>query len=303
MLSVGTKSVRVKATDNNGLSIEKVLTIQVNQVNQAPVIDVISDQQVCNTGAVQTLQLTGASPVEAGQTLTYTIAADQPYFNTLTVSSTGQISYSINTGVTGSANVTVTVKDNGGTANGGVDFVQRTFKVTVSPLPVVTITVDKGSTIAKGTVIQLTASGGDTYSWANADGIISGQQTAVLKVKQMATTTYQVTTTNANGCSNTGTITIIVAEGIKVDAGNILTPNGDGKNDRWIVNNLVLYPDNEVTIYDRAGRIVYHRKNYSNDWDGTVNGNPLAEGTYYYVLVIKDNNTTVKGFITIIRDK
>jgi gliding motility-associated-like protein len=303
VLNYGVMSIRVLATSNNGLSVEKVLTINVNQVNQAPVMDVINDQHVCSGSDVQTLQLTGASAVEAGQTLTYTIAADQPYFSTLMVSSTGLISYSIKTGVSGSVNVTVTLKDNGGTANGGVDFLQRTFKVTVNGLPVVTINCDKGNTIAKGTVIQLTGSGGDTYSWANADGIISGQQEAILKVKPLATTNYQVTATNVNGCSNTGTITITVAEGVKVDAANILTPNGDGKNDRWIVNNLALYPDNEVTIYDRAGRVVYHRKNYSNDWDGTVNGNPLAEGTYYYILVIKDNNTVGKGFITILRDK
>jgi large repetitive protein len=303
VLNNGSMSIRVQATSNQGLSVEKVLNIQVKPVNQAPVLDAINDQRVCNNGEVQTLQLTGASPVEAGQTLTYTIAADQPYFNTLTVSNTGLIAYSIKTGVSGPVKVTVTVKDNGGTANGGVDFLQRTFTITVNSIPAVTISSDKGNTIAKGAVIQLTASGGDTYNWTNADGIISGQQTAVLKVKQAATTTYQVTATNGNGCSNTATITITVTEGIKLEAGNILTPNGDGKNDRWVVNNLALYPDNEVTIYDRAGRVVYHRKNYSNDWDGTVNGNPLGEGTYYYILVIKDTNTTVKGFISIIRDK
>jgi gliding motility-associated-like protein len=302
ILNYGVMSIRVRATGSNGLSIEKVLTIIVNQVNQAPVMDVINDQRVCNVSDVQTLQVTGASPVEAGQTLTYQVTSDQPYFNSLTVNATGLIAYSMKPGISGDANITVTIKDNGGTANGGVDVLQRSFKLTVNSLPVVAITSDKGNTINKGDVITLTATGGVTYSWANANGIISGQQDAVLKAKPLATATYQVNVTNANSCSSTGNIIINVGPALKVDATNILTPNGDGKNDRWVVNNLGGYPDNEVTIYDRAGRVVYHRRNYSNDWDGTVNGNPLAEGTYYYILTIKDNGA-VKGFITIIRDK
>jgi len=94
-----------------------------------------------------------------------------------------------------------------------------------------------------------------------------------------------------------------VAVDFKVDAVNILTPNGDGRNDRWVIRNLDSYPDNEVKIYDRAGRLIYSRRNYSNDWDGTVNGSPLAEGTYYYILTIQNGAKTATGYITIVRDR
>ena len=88
-----------------------------------------------------------------------------------------------------------------------------------------------------------------------------------------------------------------------VNATNILTPDGDGINDKWIINNLGSYPNNEVSIYDRAGRIVYHQQNYSNDWMGIMNGQPLAQGTYYYVLTVKGVSHTWKGYISIIRNK
>jgi gliding motility-associated-like protein len=93
-----------------------------------------------------------------------------------------------------------------------------------------------------------------------------------------------------------------VVEDFKVDAINILTPNGDGKNDKWVIKNIDSYPNNEVKIYDRSGRLVYTRRNYSNEWDATMNGSPLAEGTYYYILTI-EGGKTAKGYITIIRDR
>ncbi len=299
-----TYSVRILATDNNGLTIEKVLTIILNFINQPPVLDVINDQEVCNDGKAHTVQLTGASPVEAGQTLTFTVTADQDYFNTLTVDANGLLSYNLKPQISGIANITITLKDNGGTAHGGIDAIQQTFALTVNSLPTVTITSNKGTDISKGDILTLNASGGDSYRWANADGIIGGLEKDNLTVKPEKNTTYQVTVTNTDGCTNTGEIDIAVKEDEdkEVNITNILTPNGDGINDRWIISDLN-NQNNEVTIYDRAGRIVYHQQNYMNGWMGTTNGQPLAQGTYYYILTIEGVSHTWKGYISIIRDK
>lgn len=88
-----------------------------------------------------------------------------------------------------------------------------------------------------------------------------------------------------------------------MDATNLITPDGDGVNDRWIIQNIRLYPNNEVSIFDRAGRLVYHKKGYNNDWDGTMNGNYLNEDTYYYIVNTGTSAKKLKGFITIIRNK
>jgi len=85
----------------------------------------------------------------------------------------------------------------------------------------------------------------------------------------------------------------------KVEASNILSPNGDGVNDIWVVKNIAFYPDNTVTVYDRAGKIVFTKKGYNNDWDGAYRGSALNEGTYYY-LVELGNGQSVKGFITVV---
>ena len=82
---------------------------------------------------------------------------------------------------------------------------------------------------------------------------------------------------------------------------NAFSPDGDNKNDVWMINNIDLYPDNKLSIYNRWGDEVYSAKGYSNAtaWDG---GN-LQPGTYYYVLTatIENQSRVFKGFITMIK--
>lgn len=94
----------------------------------------------------------------------------------------------------------------------------------------------------------------------------------------------------------------ITTERLFIVPANILTANGDGKNDTWVIKDLDKYPDNEVTVFDRAGRIVFIAKNYQNDWTGTLSGHPLAEDAYYYIIKIKKagKEDLTKGFITIL---
>ncbi len=64
---------------------------------------------------------------------------------------------------------------------------------------------------------------------------------------------------------------------------NLITPNGDGFNDLWLIDLATLRPA-KVAVYSRAGRQVYSSSDYNNDWGGTYNGNHLPEGTYYYLI-------------------
>lgn len=85
-------------------------------------------------------------------------------------------------------------------------------------------------------------------------------------------------------------------------ANNILTPNGDGRNDFFVVKGLEKYQTNKISIFDRAGRLVYSAFNYQNNWDGYYNGSPLAEDTYYYIIDL-DTAGSAKGFISILYKK
>ncbi|CAA9202792.1 T9SS type B sorting domain-containing protein [Flavobacterium collinsii] len=63
----------------------------------------------------------------------------------------------------------------------------------------------------------------------------------------------------------------------KIKYNNLLTPNGDGHNDVLVIENLALFNQYTLSIYDIRGQKVYETKNYQNDWSG----NNLLNGEYY----------------------
>lgn len=71
---------------------------------------------------------------------------------------------------------------------------------------------------------------------------------------------------------------------------NGFTPNGDGINDNWVIENIENFPNNKVTIFNRWGNKVWDTKDYnntSNFWNGqTQTGAVLTSGTYFYVIEI-----------------
>jgi gliding motility-associated-like protein len=82
---------------------------------------------------------------------------------------------------------------------------------------------------------------------------------------------------------------------------NVITPNGDGKNDAFVINGLGKFASNELIIFNRYGDHVFQKKGYQNDWAGES----LVAGTYFYILSVVDingNPTEFKGWIQLIRE-
>ena len=77
---------------------------------------------------------------------------------------------------------------------------------------------------------------------------------------------------------------------------NIITPNGDGKNDVLTIDNVQLYPSNTFTVYSRWGKQMYETRNYRN----TFGGEGCSPGMYYYLFKL-DNGTSYKGWFEIAR--
>jgi len=78
------------------------------------------------------------------------------------------------------------------------------------------------------------------------------------------------------------------------------TPNNDGVNDLWQIENIELYPNCQVKIFTREGKEIYSSSGYNVPWDGTFAGGKLPAGPYFYVIVLNELEQQ-SGGVTIIK--
>jgi gliding motility-associated-like protein len=82
---------------------------------------------------------------------------------------------------------------------------------------------------------------------------------------------------------------------------NIFSPNGDGINDTWAIQNIDTYPLATVKVFTRSGRVVFESKTLGLAWDGTLNGKAVPVATYYYVIDLHVGLAPLSGWVVIVR--
>jgi gliding motility-associated-like protein len=161
-------------------------------------------------------------------------------------------------GCTGTATITVNAPDT----------VVAAFSATpTSGNPPLTVNFINGST------------GATAYDWTFGNGNTS--TTSDPTVEYITDGTYQVVlvASNANGCTDTATVTITVIGVSAMVVPNIITDNGDGANDAFRVEAENI-DEFECTIYNRWGTMVYQYTDVNGSWDGENH----VDGTYFYVI-------------------
>jgi gliding motility-associated-like protein len=86
----------------------------------------------------------------------------------------------------------------------------------------------------------------------------------------------------------------------------LLTLNNDQINDIWVVHYLPqMYPKNEVIVFNKAGKVVFKKSNYQNDWNGTdmTTNQLLNSGVYYYKILVGGGFKTYTGSITVLKGR
>jgi large repetitive protein len=120
-----------------------------------------------------------------------------------------------------------------------------------------------------------------------------------------SSTTYTILVTEPNGCTCTDAVTIVVKKLVRIY--NVFTPNGDGVNDIWTIENAENYDNVEVDVYDRYGLKVFHSNGYlqGQEWDGNSSIGKVPAGVYYYVFKYNFKNETkdyyLSGSVTVVR--
>lgn len=158
-----------------------------------------------------------------------------------------------------------------------------------------------------GTVngISLTPTADDANATITVNGVsvASGTASGFIPLTIGSNTIDVIVTAQDGITTKTYTVTIYKGEPpADMIANNVITPNGDGKNDYWVIKDIELYPQNNVVVFDKGGRTVFEKRGYRNEWDGTLNGAALAEGTYYFVVDLGPNLRKFKGYIAIVRN-
>jgi gliding motility-associated-like protein len=110
---------------------------------------------------------------------------------------------------------------------------------------------------------------------------------------QVAPGDYLVTVKDQNGCG------IATAEIIVLDYPKFFTPNGDGINDFWRINNLI-DPDANVTIFNRYGQLLVQFNPSLKGWDGNFNNSTLPSTDYWFILTLSDRRI-IKGHFSLKR--
>jgi gliding motility-associated-like protein len=122
-----------------------------------------------------------------------------------------------------------------------------------------------------------------TYLWSNGS--------TDTKISDLDSGKYSITVTDSKGCYITRNFHVGMKDCDCITIYNVVTPDGNGKNDKWEIKNIHLYPNAEVKVFNRWGKLVYTKSNgYDNSWDGKFEGSLLDSGDYYYVVNLNLGN-------------
>lgn len=203
---------------------------------------------------------------------------------------------------TGNFTITHIVKTN----NGCYDTIVEV--INVPPLPSAGFYYNTAGGLNIGAEFEFTDTSSNAVAWKwifdNGDTSTIQDPTTIY----FENGTYQVTqyAYGPLGCVDSAKQTIIintVTNEIDDLIPNAISPNGDGKNDVWKLNFInYVNPEAEIVVVNRWGQTVFQSIGYSDPWDGTFRGEPLPEGSYFYIIKISDEEI-YKGSILILTKK
>ena len=146
-------------------------------------------------------------------------------------------------------------------------------------------------------LIEITATGGTKpymYGWDSYysdEPILTG-----LREGQ-----YTISVVDANKCAyEIASIVLTDMAGACIKIPDVFTPNGDGINDEWIIENLEMFPEATVYVFNRWGQMMYKGTGNDEPWDGQYRGHFVPAGTYLYIVDLYQRTEAYKGTVTVI---
>lgn len=142
---------------------------------------------------------------------------------------------------------------------------------------------------------------GPKFKWYLNDVIIPGATSNSYEVTQIGN--YKVVVSQTGGCISSQEFHFSVSEPFPDVANipNLISPNGDGINDTWVIpQQYVSGTNTEVIIMNSQGNMVLKTNDYQNNWPEVALDFKDINPVYYYVITSQDNKT-LKGSITVVK--
>ena len=185
---------------------------------------------------------------------------------------------------------------------------QQTSTVTVYGTPAAPLNSGDSTYCSTAILSDLTAiSGlGGTLTWYSDSTLLTvlGEGSSLAPTSAIGTNTYYITET-VSGCEGLASAISINITICAIEIVTAFTPDGDLKNDKWILPDIdKSFPKNVVYIYNRWGTLIFQSEQGQYEmkpWDGTYNGKALPVDSYFYMIEYNDDYTTgSKGNVSII---
>lgn len=136
--------------------------------------------------------------------------------------------------------------------------------------------------------------GGYFYDWSNGETNATNTD--------LSDQWYSIVVSDILGCTGVDSVLIPKDSIGCVFPVNTFTPNGDNYNDTWVIDNMELYPNAEVQIYNKWGNLVHNQTGLYEPWDGKANGKDLPAEIYYWIINLNEPDREIlKGNIIIVR--
>ena len=177
----------------------------------------------------------------------------------------------------------------------GCDLISNEIAVTPLDPNLISLDVDGDVIFPEGSSQTVRASGGTSYQWFDSSNTLMSSDEAMTFTEEGEF----LLIANIDNCEVSRTITASYLDLFNVP--NVVTPNGDGANDQWVLpNSYSNKADVSVIIYNTNGEELFNQTNYQNNWPSSTMTFLKQNMVFYYI--IKDANETLKqGTITVIR--
>ena len=179
-----------------------------------------------------------------------------------------------------------------------VKFTSPTISISPKKLP--TCSIGNGSFVITG------ANDTYTYKWSKNGVQMSETGAQINNLADDQTAKYSVIVTDSKGCIAKDTATFSDCDPALPP--HIITPNGDGKNDNFVLHYDQKYPKCQLYIYNRWGALVYTSQiPYKDEWDGKSNASDalgkdvLPASTYFYMIEKGDGTDPESGYIELVK--